>query len=155
MLVVVASGIDPTEAVPPANRPANVRVEQFRAVHRAAAVHRRDGDHTGGYGGVQMALAAGVPLVVAGKTEDKTEVCARVAWSGVGIDLRTNRAAAPTVEAAVRTVLGTESYRRQATEIAQEFAGYDSIDVQVDAVLELVGTRHHLVTGHRQEAAAT
>ena len=33
----------------------------------------------GGYGGVHFALAHGVPLVVAGQTEDKTEICARVA----------------------------------------------------------------------------
>ena len=32
----------------------------------------------GGYGGVQYALAHGVPLVVAGDTEDKPEVAARV-----------------------------------------------------------------------------
>ena len=42
----------------------------------------------GGYGGVQQALAHGVPLVVAGDSEDKPEVAARVRWSGVGIDLR-------------------------------------------------------------------
>ena len=34
----------------------------------------------GGYGGVQMALANGVPIVVAGATEDKPEAGARVAW---------------------------------------------------------------------------
>jgi hypothetical protein len=41
----------------------------------------------GGYGAVQRALSTGVPLVVAGNTEDKPEVAARVAWSGAGIDL--------------------------------------------------------------------
>ena len=38
----------------------------------------------GGYGGLQQALAHGVPIVVAGATEDKPETAARVAWSGVG-----------------------------------------------------------------------
>ena len=33
----------------------------------------------GGYGGVQLALAHGVPLVVAGNTEEKGEIAARVA----------------------------------------------------------------------------
>ena len=36
----------------------------------------------GGYGGVQQALANGVPLVVAGDSEDKPEVAARVAVVG-------------------------------------------------------------------------
>ena len=43
----------------------------------------------GGYGAVQRALSTGLPLVVAGNTEDKPEVAARVAWSGAGINLRT------------------------------------------------------------------
>ena len=65
----------------------------------------------GGYGGVQMALSQGVPLVVAGTTEDKPEVAARVAWSGAGINLKT---AAPTpaqVRDAVRALLDDQRYR--------------------------------------------
>ena len=45
----------------------------------------------GGYGGVQFALAHGVPLVVAGDHEDKPETAARVAGSGVGRNLKTGR----------------------------------------------------------------
>ena len=43
-----------------------------------------------GYGGIQQALAYGVMLIAAGKTEDKAENGARIAWSGVGIDLKTD-----------------------------------------------------------------
>jgi hypothetical protein len=43
----------------------------------------------GGYGAVQRALSTGVPLVVAGNTEDKPEVAAPVEWSGAAINLRT------------------------------------------------------------------
>lgn len=39
-----------------------------------------------GYGGVAHAVANGVPLVVYGKTEEKAEVCARVEYSGLGIE---------------------------------------------------------------------
>ncbi len=41
----------------------------------------------GGYGGVNFALANGVPLIVAGTTEEKPEIASRVAWAGVGINL--------------------------------------------------------------------
>lgn len=44
----------------------------------------------GGYGAVQRALSMGVPLAVAGNTEDKPEVAARVAWSGAGVNLKTD-----------------------------------------------------------------
>ncbi len=44
----------------------------------------------GGYGTVNQALSHGIPLVTAGLSEDKADVNARVAWSGVGIDLATS-----------------------------------------------------------------
>ena len=44
----------------------------------------------GGYGGTQFALAHGIPVVVAGETEDKMEVAARVEWAGAGINLKNN-----------------------------------------------------------------
>ena len=43
----------------------------------------------GGHGGVQLALAHGVPIVAAGRTQENVEVNARVAHAGVGINLRT------------------------------------------------------------------
>ena len=55
----------------------------------------------GGFGGVVIALASGVPVVSAGTTEDKAEVGGRVAYAGVGINLKTNR---PT-EAALRAAI--------------------------------------------------
>ena len=67
--------------------PPNVRVDAFFAYHHL--LPRVDVVVTNaGYGGVQFALAHGVPLVAAGRTEEKAEICARIAWSGVGIDLR-------------------------------------------------------------------
>jgi UDP:flavonoid glycosyltransferase YjiC (YdhE family) len=43
----------------------------------------------GGFGGTQQAIAAGVPVIVAGLTEDKPAVAARVAYHGLGINLHT------------------------------------------------------------------
>ena len=54
----------------------------------------------GGYGGVHYALAHGVPMVVAGMTEDKAEVSARIVWTGTGVSLRTNTPTAEKVAAA-------------------------------------------------------
>jgi hypothetical protein len=56
--------------------------------------------------GKHRALQHGVPVVVAGDSEDKVETSARLAWSGAGIRLRTST---PTV-AQVR--------RRQAAGVA-------------------------------------
>jgi UDP:flavonoid glycosyltransferase YjiC (YdhE family) len=80
----------------------------------------------GGYNGVLTALAHGVPLVVGGRSEDKPAVCARVAWSGAGIDLRTDRPSAARVGEAVRVVLDDPSYRRNARRIRASFESHDA-----------------------------
>ena len=71
--------------------PTNVRLERF-IPHDVLLPHVDVMVTNGGYGGVQQALAHGVPLVVAGDSEDKPEVAARVQWSGAGINLHTGRA---------------------------------------------------------------
>jgi UDP:flavonoid glycosyltransferase YjiC (YdhE family) len=76
----------------------------------------------GGYGGVTQALRAGVPLVVAGATEEKPEVAARVAWSGTGINLRSGRPSPRRLRAAVRAVLHGTRYRTEAQRMRQRIA---------------------------------
>jgi MGT family glycosyltransferase len=98
----------------------------------------------GGYGGVQHALAHGVPLVVAPSGEDKTEVAARVRWSGTGVDLRTARPAGAAVRAAVRTVLTTPGYREAAGRVRDAIAATPSFDLLEAALLDVAaanGTR--------------
>jgi UDP:flavonoid glycosyltransferase YjiC (YdhE family) len=105
--------------------PANVRLEQF--VPYAELMPHVDVLVTnGGYGTVQHALSEGVPIVVAGATEDKPEVAARIAWSKVGIRLRSQSPPAERLHNAVRNVLDQPRYRERARAIAGEMAGYDA-----------------------------
>ena len=76
----------------------------------------------GGYGGVTQALRAGVPLVVAGASEEKPEVAARVAWSGTGINLRSGRPTPRQLRVAVHTVLQSPRYRAEAERMQQRIA---------------------------------
>ncbi len=71
----------------------------------------------GGYGGLQTALAHGVPLVAVGNSEDHMENNARVAWSGTGIFLREEQQTAKRMHDAVRTVLSRPEYRARAQEL--------------------------------------
>src|ERR1700681_679981 len=89
----------------------------------------------GGYGSVNQAMSFGIPLVTAGLTEDKADVNARVALSGVGIDLATNEPTPQALREAIRTVLNKPNYRSRASLMADEFAG---IDTQSE-VLRIVG----------------
>jgi UDP:flavonoid glycosyltransferase YjiC (YdhE family) len=76
----------------------------------------------GGYGSVNQAMSFGIPLVTAGLTEDKADVNARVAWSGVGINLATNEPTEEALREAVRTVLDRPAHRQRAARMAAEFA---------------------------------
>ncbi len=100
----------------------------------------------GGYGAVQRALSAGVPLVVAGNTEDKPEVAARVAWSGAGIDLKTGTPTAKAVRLAVREVLGNGSYLRRARELEAAYAQRDGVAEIAALIDEVVAERGAAVT---------
>jgi MGT family glycosyltransferase len=136
LLVVVSTGGRPRDALP-AQLPANVRVAEYLPYGRLLPL--LDVMVTnGGYGGVQQALSHGVPLVVAGQTEDKVEVSARVGWSGAGVNLKTNRPAAAEVARAVHRVLSDGAYRARAGVLAEEFrggSGLDGLDRALDAVV--------------------
>lgn len=81
----------------------------------------------GGYGAVQRALASGVPIVVAGSTEDKPEVAARVEWSGAGINLRTGTPSAAQLKSAVNLIRTDGRYLRNARRLEAAFARRDGI----------------------------
>jgi MGT family glycosyltransferase len=80
----------------------------------------------GGYGGVTIALAHGVPVVTAGSTEDKPEVGNRVLTSGVGIRLKSAQPTPSEIGTAVRAVLAEPGYRARAQAMQSEFAGHDA-----------------------------
>lgn len=94
----------------------------------------------GGYGGVHYAMAYGVPLVVAGRTEDKVEVTARVAWSGAGIDLRTNRPQPDRIRDAVRQVLADPRYREASAVVGEQIAAAPGVAGLERVITDL--TRH-------------
>jgi UDP:flavonoid glycosyltransferase YjiC (YdhE family) len=124
VLVVATTGGRPVEAIPGAI-PSNARVASFLPFEwllpRVNALVTN-----GGYGSVNQAMSFGVPLVTAGMTEDKADVNARVAWSGVGVNLATNEPTQEALRAAVRTVLDRPAYRMRASQMADDFARIDT-----------------------------
>ena len=83
LVIATTGGSEPDDVLPVKDRPSNLRLVRF-IPFTAVLPHTDVMVTNGGFGGVQLALANGVPLVTAGKTEDKMEVNARVAWSGRG-----------------------------------------------------------------------
>ncbi|MCP9273436.1 glycosyltransferase [Mycolicibacterium arenosum] len=101
----------------------------------------------GGYGAVQRALIDGVPLVVAGNTEDKPEVAARVEWFGVGVNLRTGTPTSDAVKRAVREVLADDAYRQAARRLQSTHRRWDSVAEIASLVDEAIAERRVQV-GH-------
>ncbi|MDQ0821666.1 UDP:flavonoid glycosyltransferase YjiC (YdhE family) [Arthrobacter sp. V4I6] len=135
VLVVVSTGGRPVDTLS-GPLPDNVRVASYLPYDEL--LPRTDVLVTnGGYGGVQFALRHGVPLVVAGQTEEKPEVCARVAWSGTGINLRTNRARPQAVARAVRAVLSDSSYREASSRIGSAIRASRGVDGLADLVADV------------------
>jgi MGT family glycosyltransferase len=95
----------------------------------------------GGYGTVQRAVSTGVPLVVAGSTEDKPEVAARVAWSGAGINLKTGTPTPTMIRGAVREILDNRHYVHRARELEAAFAQRDGIAEIAALVDEVIRER--------------
>lgn len=107
--------------------PANVRAAEFLP-YDALLARTSVMVSNGGYGGVHFALQHGVPLVVAGMTEDKPDVTARVAWSGTGVNLRTNKPTPAAIAQAVDRVLADPSYRIAAERIGERIRVADGVD---------------------------
>ena len=80
----------------------------------------------GGYGTVGQALQAGIPIVAAGRSEDKAEVCARIAWSGVGLALPDGVPNRANIREAVINVLGDDTFRARANSIARDCLGAET-----------------------------
>lgn len=134
--VVASTGGRPVTELE-ADLPPNARVAAYlpydALLPRAAAYVTN-----GGYGGVHYAMEHGVPIVIAGTTEDKVEVSARVAWAGVGVDLATNRPAEAAVAEAVRTVLSDPAYARRSAAIGDAIRASSGLAGLEEAVLGLV-----------------
>jgi UDP:flavonoid glycosyltransferase YjiC (YdhE family) len=99
----------------------------------------------GGYGGIQQALGHGVPLVLAGESEDKIEVTARAAHTGAAINLMTSRPDVASVRAAVGAALSDPEYKLHARRLQAQYAGHDAFALVDACVREL---------GHAVEAQA-
>jgi MGT family glycosyltransferase len=124
VLVVATAGGRPVETIP-GPVPSNARVASYLPFEWL--LPKVDVLVTnGGYGSVNQAMSFGIPLVTGGTTEDKADVNARVAWSGVGIDLATNEPTQTALREAVRTVLDTPRYRARAAAMADEFRTIDT-----------------------------
>ncbi len=140
VLVVVSMGGKPVESLKLDPLPANVRVASFLP-YGALLPHVDLYITNGGYGGVHTALAHGIPLIVAGASEDKPEVANRVAWSGVGINLKTGRPKPAQIKTAVRRALSDPAFAERARQMQARLLNHDAPTEAACAIEALIAER--------------
>lgn len=139
-LVVVATGGRKTVELRERYPQANIHVRDY--VDFAAVFEFTDVFITnGGFGGVQLALSKGVPLVVSGINEGKSDVNARVEYAGVGINLRTDNPSPEKIRKAVNSILADPQWKNRAQHLLQDFARQDAAQAAADVVESVAGSR--------------
>lgn len=134
-LVVATTGSDDTV---PGEVPANARVAPF-IPYSALLPHASVLVTNGGYAASLQALAHGVPLVIAGQSEDKAEVAARLAWTGAALNLATDTPSEKGIRAAVDTVTSDPAYRSHARRLQSAIGRHDPFGEIARAVTEVSG----------------
>lgn len=142
VVVVVSTGGRPVGTLP--SLPPNARAAAFLPYDELlprTAVYVTNG----GYGGVQYALRHGVPIVATGGKEDKPEVGARVAWSGVGRRIRSEHPSPAALRTAILEVLNRPRYRQASQRMAADLAaapGFSGLAAVVDDLITAQAVGH-------------
>jgi UDP:flavonoid glycosyltransferase YjiC (YdhE family) len=140
LVIASTSGRQPDDLIPASSRPANLRLAPF-VPYTAILPHADLMITNGGCNGVQLALSAGVPLVVAGNTEDKHEVGMRVRHAGCGVSLATSQPGQDRLAAAAHEVLTGPAYRDNARRLKAAYARYPGAPMAAACVQEVAGAR--------------
>jgi UDP:flavonoid glycosyltransferase YjiC (YdhE family) len=132
-LVIVATGGRGTDALKARYPQPNIVVRDyvdFATVLEFADVFISNG----GFGGVQLSLSKGVPLVVSGINEGKSDVNARVEYAGVGINLRSDSPKPAAIAKAVQNILANPRWKEGARKMREQFAEADPAEAAAAVV---------------------
>ncbi|QUC17565.1 uncharacterized protein UV8b_01806 [Ustilaginoidea virens] len=137
LLVVAILGREgarlPDGAVPP-----NARVADFLP-YDAVLPHAAVFVTNAGYGGFIHAVLNGVPMVLAGDTEDKPDNAARGEYAGIAVNLRTGSPSEQQILEGVETVLRDGRYKKRVMQIKQENEDMRAMDTVERTILDMAG----------------
>lgn len=135
-LVLVATGFHHTEALRQKYPQQNIIIEDFMdfdVVMPKCDVYLTNG----GYGGVLLSVEHALPMVCAGINEGKNEICSRVGFFNIGIDLKTENPSPAALKEAVERIIHERSYKTNIEKLRSEFASYDSCRLCEMYILQL------------------
>lgn len=132
-LVVATTGGGHTEELRARFAGPNVVIEDhidFEALFRRADAFVCNG----GWGSILSALHHGVPVIGAGKREGKADNNARIAYRGLGVDLRTEAPKPDKIATAVGEVLGDATIKDNVARLRDELDAYDTLAIIEKAI---------------------
>lgn len=136
-LLIVATGYHGTEELKKKYDKDNIVIEDF-VDFDSIMPHCDIYITNGGYGGTLLAIEHGLPMLAAGVNEGKNEICSRVGYFKLGIDLKTEKPTTEKIKVAVRRILSDSNYKKNVEKLKAEFKRYDTNKLAADLILGVV-----------------
>ena len=136
-LLIVATGYHHTEALQNKYKQDNIIIEDF--IDFDLIMPQTDIYITnGGYGGTLLAIDHALPMVAAGINEGKNEICARIGYFKLGINLKTEKPTAEKIKNAVNEIFSNPVYKQNAEKLRNEFRSYDGNKLSAEWILNII-----------------
>jgi UDP:flavonoid glycosyltransferase YjiC (YdhE family) len=147
-LILVATGNSQTEELRKKYAQANVIIEDYIDFNYVLP-HTDVFVTNGGYGSSFLSLANEVPIVAAGLHEGKNEICARIGYFNVGINLKTERPKPADIRKSVEKVLTDEKYKKNVAALKEEFKQYPTLTLCEQYIAEILAGKSEPVKALR------
>lgn len=136
-LLIVTTGHHHTEELRNKYNTDNIIVEDF--IDFGFIMPRTDIYITnGGYGGTLLAIDHALPMVAAGINEGKNEICARIGYFKLGIDLKTEKPTIETIKKATDAIFSNPVYKKNVERLRDEFRSYDTYLLSAGWILSAI-----------------
>ena len=136
-LLIVATGYHHTEQLRNNYQQDNIIIEDF--IDFDLIMPQTDVYITnGGYGGTLLAIGHALPMVAAGINEGKNEICARIGYFKLGMNLKTEKPTAEKIKNAVKEIFSNPAYKQNVGKLRDEFRSYDSNKLSAEWILSII-----------------
>ena len=135
-LLIVATGYHNTEELRAKYNLDNIIIEDFidfDFIMPKAHLYVTNG----GYGGTLLAIDHSLPMVAAGINEGKNEICARIGYFKLGINLKTEKPSPQKIRSAVEEILTNSQYKKNLIKLKNEFSQYNTNKLCADYILNV------------------
>ncbi|WP_299439910.1 nucleotide disphospho-sugar-binding domain-containing protein [uncultured Aquimarina sp.] len=141
-IILVTTGYNDTENLRKLYPQKNIHIEDFISYNSVMPL--TDIFITnGGYGSCMISLKHGVPMITAGINEGKNEICARIDYCSLGIDLKTERPRAISLQNAVNEILNSEIFYNKVKKVQKELNSYDTLNICEKYIMNLLSPENN------------